>query len=466
MQHPRPDRPRGRRRRSAESAAEPASPPRDRALAFARATRDPVTGLPGPALFRDRLEHALRDAQRTGEAVGLVLLEVREDDGSGSPPERLARVAERLRASVRRGDTVARLPGPHFAAVLAGLGRSRDALGLAERLVGQAEGAGFPETAPRVRAGVAVRPAAPGPAAAPPAELLAEAAAALEAARRSPRGAAAVAPPHRQDALPRLEGYLRRALRRGEVGVVYQPELCLRTRRIVAVEALVRWRHPTLGAIAPERFLPEAERIGILAGIGRFVRTEALGLRRRLGRAGVPAPRIALNASPAELARPSFAGEFLGLLRRSGQPRGRVEIEVTEEQALPPAAVDTLLRLHEAGVRILVDDFGRGHAGLATLRRIPADAIKLDRTLVEGLGADRRGGALVRALVAAARRLGLEVIAEGVETEAQREALRALGVARIQGYLVAPPLPEAELRARLAAEARSRLRVRPPPPAP
>ena len=170
-------------------------------------------------------------------------------------------------------------------------------------------------------------------------------------------------------------------------------------------------------------------------------------------RAGIRPPRLAINASPAELARPSFAGEILTWIRDAGEPRGRVELEVTEEQPLPSAAVDSLLRLREAGIRILVDDFGRGHAGLATLRRVPAHGIKLDRALVEGLGGDGRGSALVGALVAAARGLGLEVIAEGVETEAQRQALRALGVARIQGYLVAPPLSEEQLRARLLAGA-------------
>jgi len=432
---------------------------------FERATRDPVTALPGAVLFRDRLDRALRDAQRSGEAIALVLLEVREEDGTPSPPARLALLAEGLRTSIRRGDTLARLPGPHFGVVLVGLGRSADAVALAGRLVRQLEPGAIAEAAPKVRAGVAARRVGPGLPPVASSELLAEAAAALEESRRRPDGVAAIGPLPTAAGPPRLDAYLRRALPRHQIRVVYQPELCLRTRRIAAVEALVRWTHPVLGAVAPERFLPVAEQIGLLADLGRTARRQALGLRRRLRSLGLPTPRVALNASPAELARASFADELFALVREAGEARGRVEIEVTEERPLPSAAVGTLLRLREAGVRILVDDFGRGHAGLATLRRIPAHGIKLDRSLVRGLGADGRGRALGTALVAAARRLGLEVIAEGVETEAERQALRSLGVDRIQGYLVSPPLSEAALRRRLAAAAAGRPRSAPPGPA-
>lgn len=240
---------------------------------------------------------------------------------------------------------------------------------------------------------------------------------------------------------------LRRALEDGELVPYFHPMVDLASGRTVAFEALLRWAHPELGMVAPGRFLPAVEASGLMFPVGRHVLAEALGelaaLRRRSP--GARQVKMAVNASPLELVHERYAAAVLDELAMQGLRPEALVVEVTETAAFVDErlAVRQLAELREAGVEIALDDYGAGHSSALRLLRLPLDAIKLDRELVCDVDTDRRARAVVRSSVAMAAELGLAVVAEGVETESQREALLALGCMLGQGWLFARPVPPA-----------------------
>jgi EAL domain-containing protein (putative c-di-GMP-specific phosphodiesterase class I) len=291
-----------------------------------------------------------------------------------------------------------------------------------------------------------------------PAKMLREADAAMYRAKERGRGRSEMFDEAmRRDAFERLrtESDLRRALERDEFRVLYQPIFDTATLRPIAVEALVRWQHPTRGVVGPVEFIPLAEETGLIAPLGRWVLEHAVaevaGWAERFP--DVPL-RVAVNVSGQQLARPEFLDEVRTALAASDLPPERLGLEITESILIKESGSprSTLEALREIGVKVLIDDFGTGYSSLARLKRFPLDVIKVDRSFVAGVGAEDEDTAIVAAIVEIARSLGLQVVAEGVEGEVQLGRLRELGCHAVQGYLFSGPLHGEAFAAFLADE--------------
>jgi diguanylate cyclase (GGDEF)-like protein len=234
---------------------------------------------------------------------------------------------------------------------------------------------------------------------------------------------------------------LRRAVERGQLQLVYQPKIDATSLQVTAVEALLRWQHPTRGMVSPAIFVPLAERHGLISAIGRWVFAEAC---RQAGewRARGLRMRVAVNLSGQQLRHEDFVPWLEGELRRHAIPPGRFTVEITESVAMEgtEATRAAFERLRQAGLDVSIDDFGTGYSSLATLRQLPAAELKIDRAFVTDLPASEDAVAIARAIVQMASTLGLRVVAEGVETEGQRDALLAMGCHELQGYLFAKPM--------------------------
>ena len=289
-----------------------------------------------------------------------------------------------------------------------------------------------------------------------PEELLRLADLAMYRAKQQGKGRVAVFDPSMAErAWQRLEleGELRRALDDGELHLLYQPIVDLRTGRIASLEALVRWAHPVRGMVAPESFIPLAEESGLVVPLGRWVLREAC--REAAGwvtSSDVPLPAVSVNFSLRQFHAQEVLGDVVEALRLSQLAPIRLELEVTEETAMEHAVetIETMRSLRDLGVRLAVDDFGVGYAGIGYLRHCPLDGVKIDRSFVAGYDHDKLDTATVRSVLAFADATGLEVTAEGIETEEQWAKMRQLGCHRGQGFWFAPPLPAGEIAEMLA----------------
>jgi EAL domain-containing protein (putative c-di-GMP-specific phosphodiesterase class I) len=239
-----------------------------------------------------------------------------------------------------------------------------------------------------------------------------------------------------------LVGELRRALTGDELVVYYQPQAALDTGEINKVEALVRWRHPEHGLLGPDRFIPLAEQTGLIRAVTRYVLDAALGQCQAWRQQGNEL-RVAVNVTGRELLDLSFPDEVAELLAKWQIPPGLLELEITENTIMtdPPRSRAILGRLRELGVRLAVDDFGSGHSSLGYLKRLPIDVVKIDKSFVQNMSADAGDAAIVRSAIDLGRSLGLEVVAEGVETEEVRRRLEELGCTTFQGYHLSRPQP-------------------------
>jgi EAL domain-containing protein (putative c-di-GMP-specific phosphodiesterase class I) len=248
-----------------------------------------------------------------------------------------------------------------------------------------------------------------------------------------------------------LEQDLRRAIERDQLRLHFQPIVELSTGRIVSLEALVRWAHPTRGLVGPADFIPLAEETGFIRRIGRWVLEQACRTAKGWPSvAGAPdGLSVSVNLSAREFARADLVDEVAAILAATGLPASRLEIEITESSVMDrsEAAVRALAALRAIGVRLVLDDFGTGYSSLAYLRLLPLDTIKVDRTFVAGLGAGSSGpdGSIAAAVISLAHGLGIGVVAEGIETAEQAAALIALGCDSGQGYLYSPAVPAEEL---------------------
>jgi EAL domain-containing protein (putative c-di-GMP-specific phosphodiesterase class I) len=250
-----------------------------------------------------------------------------------------------------------------------------------------------------------------------------------------------------------LGARLTTALDNGELFLVYQPIVTLPTGRIVGAEALVRWRHPTHGLVGPDRFIPVAERNGLIVPIGRWVLEEACRRAASWQRSGASGPplRISINASARQLREPSFADDVQAALEANGLPPSSLTIEVTETAVFEGGpAVATLGVLHERGVRVALDDFGTGHSSLGLLRTCPVDVLKVDKSFVDGMNTEGEQRVIVRALSSLASGLKLQAVAEGVETAEQAHRLFQFGYRYAQGYHFAAPLSPEQFAERIA----------------
>ena len=246
-----------------------------------------------------------------------------------------------------------------------------------------------------------------------------------------------------------LEADLRRALERGELRLHYQPKVELGTGAVVGVEALVRWEHSVRGMVPPGEFIPVAEEMGLILPIGHWILQEACRQAREWREqhwAGGPI-EVCVNVSARQFGHPGLVGEVARVLAETGLDPGCLVLEITESAVMEDAAstIATLRDLKDLGVRLAIDDFGTGYSSLAYLHRLPVDVLKIDRSFVDGLGREAEDTAIVRSVLGLAHSLGLQVVAEGVETAEQVEGLRALGCKIAQGYYFSRPLPPAAL---------------------
>jgi len=422
-----------------------------------RALHDPLTGLPNRALALDRLEGALARRRRDGRAVAVLLADldqfklVNDSLGHAAGDELLVALAPRLHDAVRPSDTVARLGGDEFLVVCEQLDGAHEAIRVAERVaqainqpIVLAEGEHFVTAS----IGIAVAESA----GALPEDLLRDADAAMYRAKERGRGRYELFDDVlRKRVLLRLrtENELRRGMEKGELRVVYQPVVELDGGNVTAVEALVRWQHPKRGLLDPVDFIPVAEDAGLIGALGDWVLAAACrdgaAWQRRFQRA--EPLLVCVNASARQLANAAFPARVAEAMSRHGLAPGSLALEITEsvlmEEAHAPVTV--LASLREYGLGLMLDDFGTGYSSLAYLKRFPLDVLKIDRSFIAGLGRDDEDSAIVAAIVQMARTLGLTVVAEGVERPEQLERLRELDCDRVQGRLIAEPMPAAEV---------------------
>ncbi len=417
------------------------------------ALQDPLTGLPNRAQLVELITAALGRARAGGTLVALLMVDldqfkmINDSLGHQAGDELLLGIAPRLRDAVGEHATIARLGGDEFGVLCEQLESEADALDAAKRLAGawaRPFALGVDEVFVSGCVGVAVS----GSRDANASTMLREADAAMYRAKEQGRGRFELFDEvMRARALDRLrmESDLRRALDQDDLDLAYQPIFDVDTGRPVAVEALLRWSHPTRGPVSPAEFIPVAEDSGLIVPIGRWVLQRACAQvaawRRRLP-ADTPL-RLCVNLSARHVARPEVVSDVALALRTSGLPAESLALEITESVLMEEGEVAqaALGDLRELGVSLYLDDFGTGYSSLGYLRRFPLDALKIDRSFVEGITESAEALELVGAIIAMARGLGLLVVAEGVETSAQLAHLKRLGCPRAQGYHLALPLP-------------------------
>ena len=422
-----------------------------------RALHDTATDLPNRVLFRDRLAQAIARNTRAGvkSAVFCVDLNgftpINDSMGHANGDLILVEMARRLTGCARASDTVARFIGDQFAILYEDVRTAEIAPRVAQKVLDRISRpfvvAGR-EIALTASIGIALVSSG-----ASPDDVLRDAADAMHRAKKLGRGGYEMADGSlRERALQRLEieEGLRHAIADGGLRVHYQPVIDVASGAVVGVEALVRWQHPTRGLVAPVEFIPLAEESGLIVPMGRWVleeacRTVARWNRRRRGRP----LSLAVNLSTRQLTEPGVASMVSKVLRRTGLTPSCLALEITESRLMEDAKAssDVLTQLHALGVRLSVDDFGTGYSSLLYLRRFPVDALKVDRAFIGGLDSNCEDTAIVHAVIALGHALGLEVVAEGVETPEQLASLRLLGCDLAQGFLWSKPLagPEAEL---------------------
>ncbi|WP_159351384.1 PAS domain S-box protein [Roseomonas harenae] len=421
------------------------------------AYHDPLTDLANRRLFYQELEQAL-SCLGPGEHLALHCLDldqfkgVNDTLGHAAGDALLRQAADRLRRCIPEGSLVARLGGDEFAVIQAGLHGPEEAEALARRVLDVLDEDYRIDDQPAVAGasiGIALTQAG-----AVPEEVVRNADIALYRAKADGGSTFRFFEPAMDEAVQRkqeLRAGLRTALARTEMQLHFQPLVGIRTGEVTCLEALLRWRHPDRGMIPPAEFIPVAEETGMIIRIGEWA------LRNACREAACwPKPiRVAVNLSPVQFRSPGLVRAVSAALAESGLAAERLELEITESVLLQDDQANLILReLSGLGVRIALDDFGTGFSSLAYLLRFPFNKIKIDRSFVMGLPERRESKAVIRAVVSMSRSLGISVTAEGVETEAQFDALRRLGCNEAQGYLLSCPVPASEVKALIGRQHR------------
>jgi diguanylate cyclase (GGDEF)-like protein len=433
-----------------------------------QAQHDALTGLPNRLLFQDRLGQALAQAQRNGQQVAVIYMDldrfkhINDTLGHSAGDALLRQVAARLDTCVRRSDTLARLGGDEFTVVLAELDDPRDAMRAARNIV---EAMRLPFTVDgrelfvTLSLGISLFPDDGNDGE----TLMVNADVAMYRAKELGRdnfqwfdAEMNVMARERME----LEWHLRYAMQLGQLDLAYQPQ-CDKDGRVLAFEALMRWRHPTLGEVSPSRFIPLAEDSGLIVSMGEWALRTACAQAVHWREAGHPALRISVNVSALQFNRSDWVETVRRVLRDTHLTPDALELEITESLLLKSVKETSanLFELRRLGVGVAIDDFGTGYSSLSYLHKLPISTLKVDQSFVREIGARREipgldEAPIVRTIITLAHNLGMSVVAEGVETEQQRQLLVKLGCEGLQGYLLHPPLDVGQARALLDKQRR------------
>ncbi|HEX6639455.1 MAG TPA: EAL domain-containing protein, partial [Thermoanaerobaculia bacterium] len=418
------------------------------------AYHDALTNLPNRLLFKDRLTVALSHAQREGARLAVLFLDldrfkvINDSLGHNIGDQLLQAVAARVQACVRDSDTVARLGGDEFTVRLPRLHRSDDAAPVASKII---EAVRYPfhiegrEFFITTSIGISLFP-----------EDGTDAESLIKNADTAMYQAKEVGRDNYQlfnalvnaNALQRiaLEHGLRKAMASDELAVHYQPIYDMQTGQTTGMEALLRWTHPQMGAVPPATFIPLAEATGIMIPIGTWALRQACEQAKAWHDAGHDSLSLAVNLSVTQLQQIDLVDRVRTILAETKFPAASLELEITESSAMqsPETSIRTLFELKKLGIRISLDDFGTGHSSLSYLKRFPIDTLKIDQSFVHDITTDPDTAAIVTAIIAMAHSLRLKVIAEGVEYPEQAHFLREQGCDQMQGYLMTPPISNAE----------------------
>ncbi len=415
-----------------------------------QAYHDTLTDLPNQTLFKERLTHAIKVAEHSQHQIAVVVIDIdrfqliNESLGHDTGNELLVAFAGFLSGCIYEGDTVARISGDEFALIMESPSSSEDITGVISTIQqGLRENAfdiGEQRVFMSLSIGVAIYPddeISPG-------SLIQCANSAMRRAK-SRGGNQEHFYTHdmnrRIDDRLHMEAELRSALENGEIEVYYQPQLNVITHKIIAVEALARWRHKTMGLMSPIRFIPLAEETGLIHPLGHYVMEHAIKQCKQWYEAGYKIC-IGINLSPRQFLQDDLVMKIDKLIEKYQILPEMIDFEITESIVMKDAenSIDKMKALKTLGVKLSMDDFGTGYSSLSYLHRFPLDVLKIDRSFVQDINDQDSDGAIAKAVLAMAKSMGLKVIAEGVETEAQLTFLKSHGCEVIQGYLVSPPL--------------------------
>jgi diguanylate cyclase (GGDEF)-like protein/PAS domain S-box-containing protein len=428
------------------------------------ANHDALTGLPNRALLNDRLSQALLYAQRYDRWVTVAFVDldnfknINDSLGHNAGDELLKAVAKRMVACLRATDTVVRIGGDEFVILLFDQPKSAEIISATVRKIAAAiaepiclEGHDLRVTS---SFGVANYPDDGTDAEA----LLASADAAMYRAKEMGRDNFQFYTPELNARVHEkflLQEELRRAVARREFALVYQPQVDLRTGRVFAVEALIRWKHPTLGLLSPIKFIPMAEETGLIVPIGDWVLHEACRQNKAWQDAGLPSMTVCVNVSARQFRDKSLISRVVSALRDSGLEAKYLELEMTESMIMLDVelAVATMKGLQELGVHLSIDDFGTGYSSLSALKNFPVSRLKIDKTFINDVTTNENDTAVASAVISLGQKLNLRVIAEGVETDDQLAFLRANNCDEMQGYHFSRPIPAQEIEELLKARA-------------
>ena len=440
-------------------------PPISRPTADASVAYDPLTGLPNRIAAAETAEAAIAQSQRTGSKLALLALSVdrlkpiNESLGHEAGDELLCELVRRLRAVLRRSDMLGRLAGDEFIVITREMQSGHDVEAIIHKMV-QALREPLTIRARDIHLSLTIGASLFPQDGETYTVLLRRAETAMRSAKLAGRGSFRLYSSEMSglaDDRLALESELRRAVEEGQLELHYQPKVDITTNRVRSAEALLRWRHPARGLVAPNAFIPIAEDTGLIVPIGEWVLRQACRQVRMWIDSGVPPLRVAVNLSAQQFRQDDLHEVVKSALTEAALEPGYLELELTESSVMHDAekSTKTLQLLSQMGVHISIDDFGTGYSSLSYLRRLPLDKLKIDRSFVRELMSNQDDASIVKAIISLAHNLRLRVVAEGVETADQLEFLRDLGCDQYQGFHCSPAVPPdafVQLLKRLRAE--------------
>lgn len=425
-----------------------------------QAHHDTLTGLPNRALFNDRLEKALETAKRNKTSIALLFIdldhfkEINDSLGHDVGDEILKTVSLRLQKVIRNEDTVARLGGDEYTIILENLTHANDASLIANKILNSLSQAFIINTHTLYAScsiGISIYPDD----GASPINLLKFADSAMYKAKDEGRNNYQYYNSTMTElAFERviMETRLREALKNEEFVVFYQPQVNGATNKLIGMEALVRWQHPTMGLVSPAKFISLAESTGLIVELDRFVMKTAMSQLSLWYKTGFNPGILAMNLSVKQLKTDDFIETLQDVIKKTTSKPSWLELEITESQVMsnPDEAIKILQQISDIGIKLAVDDFGTGYSSLAYLKRLPIDKLKIDQAFIRDLSHNEEDAAITKTIIVLAQSLNLKVIAEGVETKEQRDYLVENGCEDIQGYFYSKPVPAKEIEVLLA----------------